>query len=66
MLDYLKDYKIVPKSHTFDPVAVKFKLGKYQLVQVDNFLFVYQKDLILSSDLKMKAHIEQVTSMCLS
>lgn len=39
MLDYLKDYKIVPKSHTFDPVAVKFKLGKYQLVQVDNFLF---------------------------
>lgn len=39
MLDYLKDYKIVPKSHIFDTTAVKFKLGKYQLIQVDNSLF---------------------------
>lgn len=39
MFDYLKDYKIVPKSHTFDPDDVKFKRGGYQIIKFENFLF---------------------------
>lgn len=43
MLDYLKDYKIVPKSHTFDPDAVKFKFGSYQIIQFENFYFCVEE-----------------------
>lgn len=39
MFDYLKDYKIVPKSHTFDTNDVKFKQGDYQIIKFENFFF---------------------------
>jgi len=39
MLDYLKDYKIVPKSHTFAPDDIKFKQGDYQIIMFEKFYF---------------------------
>jgi len=50
MIDYLKDYKIVPESHTFDPDSIKFNKDRYQIIQYDGFLFCVDKQ----SDLVFK------------
>lgn len=50
MTDYLKDYKIVPKSHTFEPNSIKFNTSRYQLIEFEKFLFCVDKE----SDLVFK------------
>lgn len=50
MTDYLKDYEIVPKSHTFEPDSIKFNTSRYQIIQFDKFLFCVDKE----SDLVFK------------
>lgn len=50
MTDYLKDYKIVPKSHTFEPNSIKFNTIRYQLIEFEKFLFCVDKE----SDLVFK------------
>jgi hypothetical protein len=50
MIDYLKDYKIVPKSHTFEPDSIKFDKDRYQIIKFDEFLFCVDKQ----SDLVFK------------
>lgn len=54
MTDYLKDYKIVPKSHTFEPDSIKFNKYQYQIIQFDGFLFCVDKQ----SDLVFKFKAE--------